>query len=93
MPQKNKGSSFRDTPSKELSSYHKHGDATKGTEGAHKASLRVAKAMKSDSPGRPVVEGKDDLVQTLNRPENIRIKTIDGNRVLDERRDKVSMCV
>ena len=71
----------------------KRGSATKGTDGAHLLSHRVAEGILSRTPGRGGHgTGKDTsakaISEALNDDSNIRIKTKYGNRILDERRDR-----
>ena len=66
----------------------KHG--TKGkTDQAHKCSHRVIKGIKRNTGGRPVTKNNgDDLARKVNSSANLRLKSVKGNRTLDERRDK-----
>lgn len=58
------------------------------TDAAHKFSWEVMNHIYTSSPGRPVNhETEREIARQMNAEENLRIKTIDGNRKLDHRRD------
>lgn len=62
----------------------KHGSSEDGTEGAHMLSHELVKGILAHTPG---AKAAGDIAERLNRKENIRIKTADGNRITDRTND------
>jgi hypothetical protein len=66
----------------------KFGDSTNGTDAAHKFSYGVMNAIETSTPGRPLgQEARQEVRRDMNDSSNLRIKSSEGNRVVDERHD------
>ena len=66
----------------------KRGSKAAGTDAAHILSWGLTDAIETHTRGRPKgEEARTDVARALNSATNLRIKTVYGNVVLDERRD------
>jgi hypothetical protein len=66
----------------------KKGSAKEKTDASHILSWGVVNSVATHTRGRPLGdEGKAAVAKALNRADNLRIKSSNGNRVFDERRD------
>eukprot|EP00667_Euglena_gracilis_P018023 EG_transcript_19098 len=68
--------------------FSKRGDASSGTDSAHKLSWGLAQTIITHTPGRPMGDDRyEEFARDMNDSSNLRMKSSYGNRVLDERRD------
>ena len=66
----------------------KKGSRADGTDAAHKLSWELINAVGTHTGGRPLGDyGRGNLERDMNSRDNLRIKSMRGNRVLDRRRD------
>eukprot|EP00731_Ephydatia_muelleri_P002123 Em0001g2123a len=65
----------------------KRGSLKDGTDGAHKLSHELAKGILGHTPGPKATVTAPDIVEKLQSPENIRIKSAEGNRKTDREND------
>ena len=65
----------------------KHGSAEDGTDGAHKMSHELLKGTIQNTPGPNPTVTTPEIIHEVQSPENIRIKSSEGNRVTDHEND------
>ena len=65
----------------------KRGSAKDGTDGAHKLSHELVRHIIQHTPGPNPTATASDIVDKLQSPENIRIKSCKGNRETDRQND------
>ena len=65
----------------------KRGSLEDKTDGAHKLSHELTKGLLAHTPGPKATVTAPDIVEKLQSPENIRIKSADGNRKTDRKND------
>eukprot|EP01036_Dinobryon_divergens_P039665 gene39665-52319_t len=68
--------------------FSKHGNADDNIDSAHILSWALAQAIITNTGGRPMSEETQEIMsRDLNHDTNLRLKSVHGNRILDERRD------